>query len=358
MEYVPGEVLRTRIRRERILDLRRSIQIGVQICEALAALHDAGIIHRDLKPENILLGEGPSGGPPVVKLFDFGVVKFLPADRAADLEADGRPGTFVGTPRYMAPEQAAGSGVDHRADLFALGVMLFEMITGRCPHEGDSLRDVVMAKLKGAPRITVNPEQEILPQELTDIVDRCLQLKPSLRPRDARQVASALRDAEVVLFTVGSMRATPQGTAVRMLAELTGEGGAVPGRAESPASAARAVEGGGPGPADAASPAPPVAPAGPPSDPVPSRGAGAPSSGLRGRHLVLAIVTAVALAVLARWYFDGREPVVMVPATLNDGFEGAGEGTVTPTRAPAGAAAGPRSPESPGHVTVSASGGD
>jgi hypothetical protein len=69
-------------------------------------------------------------------------------------------------------------------------------------------------------------------------------------------------------------------------------------------------------------------------------------------------VTAVALAVLARWYFDGREPVVMVPATLNDGFEGAGEGTVTPTRAPAGAAAGPRSPESPGHVTVSASGGD
>ena len=112
-------------------------------------------------------------------------------------------GRLSARPRYMAPEQAAGAAVDHRADLFALGVVLFEMITGECPHEGDSLRDVVLAKLKGARRITVNPEQEILPQELTEVVDACLRLKPSERPESADRVGAVLAEAELVLFAVG-----------------------------------------------------------------------------------------------------------------------------------------------------------
>src|SRR5262245_28574331 len=81
------------------------------------------------------------------------------------------------------------------------------MITGACPHEGDSLRDVVMAKLRGAPRITINPGKEILPQELTDVVDACLQLKPALRPKDAKQLVRALSEAEAVLFVVGPVKA-------------------------------------------------------------------------------------------------------------------------------------------------------
>lgn len=204
MEYVEGEVLRARIKRDGALDLRQAIQIAIQICEALDALHEGGIIHRDLKPENILVISSPDSPMPKVKLFDFGVVKFLPVDRTTPSRNDDeKPGTFVGTPRYMAPEQAAGATVDGRADLYAVGVMLFEMITGRCPHEGDSLRDVVLAKLKGAPRITVNPEKEILPQELTEVVDACLQLKPVLRPKRAREVAAGLKNADLILFAVG-----------------------------------------------------------------------------------------------------------------------------------------------------------
>jgi serine/threonine protein kinase len=213
MEYLDGESLRDRLKREHTIGLREAMEIGAQICEALHALHQAGIIHRDLKPENIMLAN--KGTRPLVKLVDFGVVKFLPLDATGGTREAEKPGTFVGTPRYMAPEQAAGASVDPRADLFSVGVILFEMITGRCPHEGDSLRDVVLAKLKGAPRITVNPEKEVLPQELTDMVDACLRLKASLRPKDALAVANGLREAEVVLFTVGPIKIGPDGNPVR-----------------------------------------------------------------------------------------------------------------------------------------------
>ena len=243
MEYVDGESLRQVIRRDGALDLRTAIAIAQQICDSLAALHQAGIIHRDLKPENILLVH--QGDRLSVKLLDFGVVKFLPVDRSVP-GPEPASGTFVGTPRYMAPEQAAGAAVDHRADLFALGVMLFEMITGHCPHEGDSLRDVVLAKLKGAPRITVNPEQEILPQELTDVVDACLQLKPNLRPSSALEVAGVLVDAELILFAVGRpVRATESNALSDMRAPMSSPAmlatdASTPGETSSFASPARA----------------------------------------------------------------------------------------------------------------------
>ncbi len=309
MEYVPGEVLRAKMKREGLLDLRLAIQVGVQICRALEALHRVGIIHRDLKPENILLGDAGAKNPPVVKLFDFGVVKFLPVDRTAETASE-RPGTFVGTPRYMAPEQAAGSGVDHRADLFALGVMLFEMITGRCPHEGDSLRDVVMAKLEGAPRITVNPEQEILPQELTDIVDRCLKLKPGARPKDAAEVAGALLEAEVVLLTVGTMRATAEGIAIRHEARLPSGVGARLDESSMGSTPATLLGGIGPGTSRPGGKNPPVAPAGPP----PAAPITAPNRlglGLRPwTTAAIVVLSAVALAAVARW-LGPREPVVV-----------------------------------------------
>ena len=202
MEFVDGESLRARLKKHGALDLRTAIAVGRQICQALGALHQAGIIHRDLKPENILL-VGPKNRPNI-KLLDFGVVKFLPVDKTEPAQTvAAAAGTFVGTPRYMAPEQAAGAAIDHRADLFAFGVLMFEMVTGRSPHDGDSLRDVVLAKLKGAPRITVNPEQEVLPEELTDVVDDCLQLNRSLRPRSADDVVQKLSEAESILAAVG-----------------------------------------------------------------------------------------------------------------------------------------------------------
>lgn len=209
MEYLLGVSLRAHMKQHGTVELRLAVNIAEQISSALAALHDAGIVHRDLKPENIMLQPASPGAIPRVKLLDYGVVKFIGND-AAPHPPNAR-GTFVGTPRYMAPEQAAGAPVDARSDLFALGVLLFEMITGRCPHEGDSLRDVVLAKLKGAPRIRVGADQEVLPKELTDLVDACLKLQPSMRPKDARLVSRGLQEVSVVLMAVGPVRAPNHG---------------------------------------------------------------------------------------------------------------------------------------------------
>ncbi|MFO0727009.1 MAG: serine/threonine-protein kinase [Myxococcota bacterium] len=215
MEYVAGQPLRARLSSGNPIPLGECIHIAKQICAGVSALHQAGIVHRDLKPENIMLV--PSAGAwPVVKILDFGVAKFLsqPADHGR-LQKPEAPGTFVGTPRYMAPEQAAGGAIDGRSDLFAIGVMLFEMITGQRPHEGETLKAVVMAKLKGAPRLLMNPDREILPQELADVVDACLKLQPDLRPSDARAVIRILDEAQAVLAAVGPVRLDPTAGVVR-----------------------------------------------------------------------------------------------------------------------------------------------
>ncbi len=232
MEYVDGESLREKLQREQALPLQEAIHIARLLCEGVDSLHGVGVIHRDLKPENVMLiAPDDPHGVIEVKILDYGVAKFLPS--GSGVAAAEGPGTFVGTPRYMAPEQAAGGSVDARTDLFAIGVMLFEMITGVRPHEGDSLKAVVMAKLKGAPRLTMNPEKEVLPQELADIVDSCLKLQPDLRPKDARSVISTLADAQAVLSVVGPVRldggvmrreGTGSFTAIRSLTPMPKEG--------------------------------------------------------------------------------------------------------------------------------------
>lgn len=229
MEYVRGVSLREKLQQQPVLPLREAIHIARQICLGVDALHQAGIIHRDLKPENIMLVEpADPAQPPQVKILDFGVAKFLGKDTESELPAVVEtPGTFVGTPRYMAPEQAAGGPIDARSDLFAVGVMLFEMITGQRPHEGDSLKAVVMAKLRGAPRLTMNPDREILPLELADAVDACLKLQPDLRPGNARTVIRILEDAQTVLAAVGAVRHDPAAGVVRANA-VKGAGASLP----------------------------------------------------------------------------------------------------------------------------------
>src|SRR5262249_45006017 len=132
MEYVAGESLQQRLGRSPLAgdDILR---IGVETAEGLAAAHSQGLIHRDVKPANILLENGGRG-----KLTDFGLA------RAVDDSATSRLGVAVGTPEYMAPEQARGEAVDHRADLFSLGSVLYAMCTGRSPFRADG----TMATLK------------------------------------------------------------------------------------------------------------------------------------------------------------------------------------------------------------------
>ena len=138
MEFLQGEALADRLRRERLLQTQRALQIAAQVADALAASHAHGIIHRDLKPENIfLITRGQSQD--FVKVLDFGLAKLTQGDEKVSHKT--RTGSVMGTPYYMAPEQCEGkAGIDHRADVYSLGVILFEMMTGKVPFGGRGLR--------------------------------------------------------------------------------------------------------------------------------------------------------------------------------------------------------------------------
>lgn len=150
-EYIEGETLRQLMDRSR-LDLPRILEIGMQLAAALSAAHDAGIVHRDIKPENIMLrADG------YVKILDFGLAKPALKSSSASEDATGAgsltsPGMVMGTVKYMSPEQARGLEVDHRTDLFSLGVVLYEMATGRLPFQGGTNSDTIAAILLQAPQ--------------------------------------------------------------------------------------------------------------------------------------------------------------------------------------------------------------
>jgi serine/threonine protein kinase len=129
MEYVEGENLKSFIRRSGQLAPRKAISIAKQVCEGLAEAHRLGIIHRDLKPHNVMIDREGNA-----RIMDFGIARFA--------EADGLTGSgvMVGTPEYMSPEQAETVEVDKRADIYALGVILYEMVTGRVPFAGETPR--------------------------------------------------------------------------------------------------------------------------------------------------------------------------------------------------------------------------
>ena len=127
MEYVPGGDLKSFIRRSKRLDVGTAVQICVQVCEGLEEAHNLGIVHRDLKPSNIMIDKGGNA-----RIMDFGIARSV-----EDKDASG-VGIVIGTPAYMSPEQAEGKEADPRSDIYALGVILYEMLTGHLPFEGDT----------------------------------------------------------------------------------------------------------------------------------------------------------------------------------------------------------------------------
>lgn len=186
MELLTGETLRAKLRRERRLEAGEAIAIAVEVLEALAAAHDLGVVHRDVKPANVFLV-----GPRRIKLLDFGIAKVAVGGQTVTAR-----GVTLGTPRYLSPEQVRGDPVDGRADLYAVGLLLFEMLTGRGPFDED--RDpnaLLLAHLtREAPRLDA-----FLPgadPRLVDLVTRLLAKQPSARPAAARTAASALRRLE------------------------------------------------------------------------------------------------------------------------------------------------------------------
>jgi len=149
-EFIDGETLRQRMKRSP-LSLQESLDIAIQVCSALAAAHKAGIVHRDIKPENIMLR--PDG---YVKVLDFGLAKLTqqeetPTAPGAAEKSDVSSGLVMGTVRYMSPEQAQGPKVDRRSDVFSLGVVLYEMLTGHAPFEGKTSSDLISAIISEEP---------------------------------------------------------------------------------------------------------------------------------------------------------------------------------------------------------------
>ena len=170
-EFIEGETLRQRMRRT-TLDLSETLDIAIQVAGALGAAHQAGIVHRDIKPENIMLR--PDG---YVKVLDFGLAKLTEqpsgSRQTASNDTDTTPGLLMGTVKYMSPEQARGLPVDTRSDIFCLGVVIYEMITGSAPFEGETASDLIASILKEEPQL-IREHSPDSPDELQRIVSKAL----------------------------------------------------------------------------------------------------------------------------------------------------------------------------------------
>jgi TolB-like protein len=191
MELVPGESLQRRVRPGG-LDLEQVLALAIPLADALAAAHARGVVHRDLKPGNVMVG--PDGR---VKVLDFGLAKPVEGPDAADGRTHtaaspvSTPGELMGTMPYMSPEQLRGAAIDARTDIFAFGILLFELITGRRPFSGESSADLMSAILRDAPP-SMQALRPGLPPDLVRIVGRCLEKDPERRLQTAKDLRNEL----------------------------------------------------------------------------------------------------------------------------------------------------------------------
>ncbi len=170
----------------------RILAISAPIADALAAAHEKGIVHRDLKPANVMVtGDGR------VKVLDFGLAKELREADPMDVTLTSSPhtevGVVMGTPAYMSPEQVTGGAIDHRTDIFSLGVLLYEMVTGQRPFQGRSSAETTSAILRDTPAAVTEVRADV-PGDLARIIRRCLEKDPRHRIQTARDVSNELRD--------------------------------------------------------------------------------------------------------------------------------------------------------------------
>ncbi len=194
MEHVRGVTLDTLLQRNGRLTPQRIGRLLGQMCEVLQAAHAEGIIHRDLKPANLMVVE-PDTPYEHLKVMDFGLAKLL---RPCENEAITVTGTdfAIGTPGYMCPEQARGEEMDHRGDLYSVGVILYEVMTGRLPFSGTSTMDVLLAHATDPPpSFTRVGAADLVPPSVEAVVQACLAKSPAERPANARELAERYETA-------------------------------------------------------------------------------------------------------------------------------------------------------------------
>jgi serine/threonine-protein kinase len=213
MEYVDGESLSTILAREGKLDPRRAIDIARQIADGLHAAHELGIVHRDLKPDNVIVAHSRSGRE-IPKVVDFGIAKAL---TEAPQDALTRSGLVIGTPEYMSPEQLLGDPIDARADIYSLGCILYQMLTGAPALSADTREQMIRRRLHEAPPHL----REVLP-ELPSRLDTLLVHMLARSPSDRLASAAEARDQLDPALAMGGWdpraitapSASPAGTAV------------------------------------------------------------------------------------------------------------------------------------------------
>ncbi|MCJ7643479.1 MAG: serine/threonine protein kinase [Candidatus Aminicenantes bacterium] len=189
MEHVAGEDLKRFIRRAGTLSSGKAIDIAKQVCEGLAEAHRQGVIHRDLKPQNIMIDQDGNA-----KIMDFGIARFVDTDRMTG------SGVMIGTPEYMSPEQAELKDVDKRADIYSLGIVLYEMVSGRVPFDGETPLSIAMKHKTEKPR-SVREWNTQVSAELAAVISKCMEKAPGDRFQNAEDLMEDLNMVEQDLST-------------------------------------------------------------------------------------------------------------------------------------------------------------
>ncbi len=235
MEYVKGQNLETLLGRNGRMNAPRVGRIVGELCEVLQAAHDEGIIHRDLKPANLMIIE-PETPRERIKVMDFGLAKLVDGEalrKVTDTNVD----FAVGTPGYICPEQVRGEEMDHRGDLYSVGVMMFELLTGQLPFSGPNSMDILLAHAtEPPPRFSQLGLKGWVPKEIEALVMECLAKDPDQRPQSARELAdrfdTALDRAQTQIDSDPARPGLP----------LTGEHPALPSAAAAVGSAPTTVQ--------------------------------------------------------------------------------------------------------------------
>jgi serine/threonine-protein kinase len=221
MELLQGEPLDKRIERFGRMTLQDTAKILQQVCRGLARAHERGIIHRDLKPENIFVVRNPDDDEEVAKVLDFGIAKMSTGPNNPGLSSSTKTGAVLGTPFYMSPEQARGlRNVDHRADVWSLGVIAFKCITGRLPFDGESVGDLLV-KICTAPVPVPSHVVPGIPPNFDAWFMRALEREPERRFANVTELSDAL------CFAAGIATRSGQGAPMSSLANVGSAGGVV-----------------------------------------------------------------------------------------------------------------------------------